>query len=728
MQMRKILDIFIIAGFLLFSISIVKAEQSIEKTLDTLVLQLKWKHQFQFAGYYAAMEKGYYKNAGLYVKIIEANTGNEVIPSVIDGRAQFGVATSDLLLVRNSGFPVVLLANIFQHSPQVFLTLKNDGGDNIHDISGKSIMLEDHADELLAYLKSEQIDTESITFLPHTYSAEDLLSEKVFAISAYTTDEPYILMEKGVEFNIYNPRSSGIDFYGDVLFTSEEEINKNPERVKVFLNASLEGWNYALNNSDEIVDIILNKYSKRHSKQHLLYEAEQTKRLIMPEVIEIGYVNQNRWNRIGEIYSELNMLPKSFKVDGFFYNRDQKPDLTSYYLTILGILVITFIILFVAIRFFTLNRKLKTESEEKQIREQELIVMEQRYRNLLKYAPLPIFITSIETGSIIYMNREASEKFEINEDFALKKQATTLYVNPDDRKIIIDKIKSQGFVKDSEVLMRSAGGNEFWAIVTTNTIMYDNKEALFSAVLDISERKILVEELQSANAHKDKLFSIISHDLKGPIGTLNSFLELIVREGDNVSEEQKSSMFSNLMKSSKTTYELLENLLIWSLKQKNQLVFRPRNGILSELVEKNIQIAASIIENKKLNIVKEISFTEAIPFDEDMINTVIRNLLNNAIKFSYPNSEIHISVVRTNENVKFSITDSGTGMTEKTMDSLFNWDDNINSITGTAGEKGTGLGLILCNDLIIAHNGKMIIESELGKGSSFSFIIPMKTK
>ena len=281
---------------------------------DTIILQLKWKHQFQFAGYYAAIEKGYYSKAGLTVKLVEAESGNESIHSVVKGEAQYGIAASDLLLSRNADIPVVLLANIFQHSPHIFLVLNHDKLDNIHDLAGKSIMLEQHADELLAYLRAEQISTKGINFIPHTFTPDPLINGGVYAISAYSTDEPYLLKNSGIEYSIFNPRAGGIDFYGDVLFTSENEIKKYPERVKAFLDASLIGWKYALENENEIIDLIYNKYSKRHTKEHLQFEAEQMKRLIMPEVVEIGYVNPNRWQRIGEIYADLSMLPDDFSL------------------------------------------------------------------------------------------------------------------------------------------------------------------------------------------------------------------------------------------------------------------------------------------------------------------------------------------------------------------------------------------------------------------------------
>ena len=330
--------------------------------LDTIRLQLKWKHQFQFAGYYAAIEKGYYKNKGLYVEIIEAHEEDEPISCVLHGKAQYGVASSNIILARNSGFPVVLLANIFQHSPHIFLSLTRDGNDNIHDLAGKTIMLEKQTAELLAYMTMEQIPLENISFINHTFSPQSLINQEAFAMSAYSTDEPFLLVEAGEEFNIFNPRSSGIDFYGDNLFTSEDEIENHPQRVKDFLEATLKGWDYALKNEDKIIDLILENYSTRHSRAHLEFEAEQTKRLIMPNVIEIGYINRERWRRIGEIYAELGMLPREFSMDGLIYERNPKPSNEKTYIVFTIIISITFIISLIAIRFYTLSNKLKDES------------------------------------------------------------------------------------------------------------------------------------------------------------------------------------------------------------------------------------------------------------------------------------------------------------------------------------------------------------------------------
>lgn len=571
-------------------------------SLDTITLQLKWKHQFQFAGYYAAIEQRYYEEAGLYVKVKEAVSGNESIPSVLSNEAQYGVAASDLLISFNTGSPIVILANIFQHSPHVFLTIKNDASDNIHDFSGKSIMLEKHADELIAYLKKEQVDLNDLTFIPHTFSPENLINGEVFGISAYSTDEPFLLKKGGIDFNIYNPRSSGIDFFGDILFTSKNEIKNHPERVKAFLDATIKGWNYALENSDEIVKLIYNKYSQRHSIEHLQFEAEQTERLIMPQVVEVGYINESRWQRIGEIYSELGMLPGDFTLDGFIYDRNPEVKFWLKYRITLFVIFIALLIAFIALRFYKLNKKLRNES-------------------------------------VVRIKRE--------------------------------------------------------------------------------------EELKAANADKDKLFSIIAHDLKGPIGTIDSFLGLLNADMENCNPETKE-IFQQIQESTKSAYKLLENLLKWALSQRNEISFVPQNYNFSDLVLFNINVLTTAAENKNINLINNCDQKLYGIFDKDMISTVLLNLLNNAIKYTSKGGTVVLSAKKEKDQLVVSVQDNGIGMDDETRKNVFGGKLKQVSAIGTLGERGTGLGLVLCKEFINKHHGSIWAESEPAKGSTFYFTISDK--
>jgi len=232
---RKILAV----GMMLLAGPLFAAEA---QPLDHVTLQLKWRHQFQFAGYYAAIEQGYYRDAGLDVILSEAQPGQDTVRAVLQGGADFGVGTSELLLLRQRGAPVVVLAAIFQHSPLVLLTREGSGVKDIQDTQGKPVMIEPDSAELFAYLKYEGVDRAKLNVLPHTFDIADLLSGRVAAMSAYSTDEPYRLTIAGQKPLVFTPRAGGIDFYGDNLYTTETQLREHPGRVRAFLQASLKGW------------------------------------------------------------------------------------------------------------------------------------------------------------------------------------------------------------------------------------------------------------------------------------------------------------------------------------------------------------------------------------------------------------------------------------------------------------------------------------------------------
>jgi diguanylate cyclase (GGDEF)-like protein len=292
--------------------------------LDPVSLQLKWKHQFQFAGYYAALEKGYYREAGLDVSLIQATPETDVVAEVVSGRAQFGVGTSELVLSRQT-HPVVALGVIMQHSPQVLLARAEDIS-SVHELAGQKIMLEPHAAELLAYLQHEGIPEAKLQIIPHSFSTAELIAGKIVAMSAYSTTEPYALKQANLPYMTLNPRAAGIDFYGDNLFTVEQELGKNPDRTRAFLAASLRGWQYAMERPEEIIQLIMDKYNTQElTRDFLRFEAAEMAKLMQPELIQVGYMNPGRWQHIADTYSSIGMLPQDAALDGLIFQDRAQP-------------------------------------------------------------------------------------------------------------------------------------------------------------------------------------------------------------------------------------------------------------------------------------------------------------------------------------------------------------------------------------------------------------------
>lgn len=335
------------------------------KPLEEVTLQLRWLHQFQFAGYYMAKEKGYYKEAGLEVTIVEADKEHpHPVEEVLSGRAQYGIGNSGLINERSQGKPVVVLASIFQVSPNVWILRKDSGVSTVVGLINKRLMMTRNIEnaEMIALFHNEGIDHTKLNIIDSTFDINDLISSKVDAFNGYSTNEPYYLKEKGIEYVTINPQKYGIDFYSDCLFTSDTELSEHPQRVKAFREASLKGWVDAMNNPEEAIDIILKHYSQAKTREHLRFEADAIHQLMQPKLIEIGHMNPARWAYIAKTYYELGFSKYDTVPEGFVYTPNKPEDITWLYYTLAVVSGLLLIIGSVAWYIYRLNREIKRQA------------------------------------------------------------------------------------------------------------------------------------------------------------------------------------------------------------------------------------------------------------------------------------------------------------------------------------------------------------------------------
>jgi len=253
---------------------------------------------------------------------------------------------------------------------------------------------------------------------------------------------------------------------------------------------------------------------------------------------------------------------------------------------------------------------------------------------------------------------------------------------------------------------------------------------LRTIAVDITNQKIAEEtlinseqRLRELNATKDKFFSIIAHDLKNPFNDVMGFTQLLDLNIEKY-DINKIKQFVNIIhQSSKLAYNLLENLLEWSRSQTGILTFKPEKILLNDIIFENLELHESTIENKNLTIYSDFTEDYFAYADKNMIRTVIRNLMSNAIKYTNKGDFIRINILNTKDNCKFIISDSGIGISQENIKKIFKIDESYSTV-GTEQEKGTGLGLILCKEFIEKNNGELWAESDLGKGSAFSFTLP----
>jgi len=479
----------IIFALLLFSSAYAQEKQRV-------TLQLKWTHAFQFAGYYAAKEKGFYDDAGLDVTIKEAQPESDVIGEVLSGKAQFGVGTNSLLLARQNGQPVVVLAVIFQHSPLVILTLQDEKRlKNIHDLVGKKIMFERQSEELIAYLQREKISPKDIRFIPHTFDTRDLIDRRVDAISAYVTNETYYLEKDHIPYQVFDPRAAGIDFYGDNLFTSEYMINHHPETVAAFRSASLKGWYYAMTHKEEIADIIFNKYSSKHPKDFYLHEAREMDEMLKPELVEIGYMNPGRWEHIAGVYKSLGMMRPDFSFEGFLYDKTTKEKIP--FLKRLTVPLLALIAAGLAFYIFLLFKRMKKNRNRNEQINHELSEAQEQYKTLVENSTAAIYM--LKGTKIVTANTAIAEITGYPREELLHMEEFE-FIHPDYREIAKERTRARARgenVPDRyEMKIRKKNGETRWIDHSGRTIQYKGEMYVIGTAIDITETKLTRDALK----------------------------------------------------------------------------------------------------------------------------------------------------------------------------------------------------------------------------------------
>ncbi|QCU89872.1 GGDEF domain-containing protein [Thiomicrorhabdus sediminis] len=333
---------------------------------ESIKVQLRWLHQFQFAGYYMALEKGYYANYALDVELIEGGPNSlKPIDDVLEGKVDFAITGSGVVIDRMEGKPVVAVAAIMQTSPIVWISLKSSNIRSPIDLANKRLLImpPPESAELLTMLKHEGIDIDQLDIRNTSYRIEDLIDNKADAYDGYISNEPYYLKQRGIEYNLINPREYGINFYSDVLITSQTFAKNQPELVEHFKAATLKGWEYALDNIEETVQLIHNQYAPQKTLDHLRFEAQTLKKLIMPELVQVGHMNPGRWQFIANSYQQLNMTQADAGLKGFLFEADFKPNYTLAINIALGSALLLLIAALIIFKFRKLSQQLHKSNQ-----------------------------------------------------------------------------------------------------------------------------------------------------------------------------------------------------------------------------------------------------------------------------------------------------------------------------------------------------------------------------
>jgi PAS domain S-box-containing protein len=686
--------------------------------LAPVTLQLKWQHQFQFAGYYAAIEQGYYKDAGLDVTLIPASENIDPVTQVTTGKADFGVGTSELLLHRANGKDVVVLGVIFQYSPLVLITKKEEESfKTLHDLVKKPIAIEPGSSEILAYLKSQGISIEKIETQEHDLYIEKLIKGEIIAQTAYTTTEPYILNHRKIEYQIFSPRSVGIDFYGDNLFTTQNLIIKNPELVKSFKEASLKGWVYAMSHTEETIDLIHKKYSNNIHVDALRYEADQMELLMKTDIIQPGYMNEGRWQSIMNIYKLSGMLPDSFELDDFLYKDDNYSiKLKKYFITISIFLFIITITSFILIYILYIKNQLLSSNK--------------KYQQLLDLAPLS-FIVVNKNGHIIEWNQAAQKLFGWTPQEAMDNNVFDLIIEHPLHKDINDIFKES--IEQNTVVYNineniKKDGNIIQCLWHNAPRLNINNEidAIICIAQDITNQLLLEEELKKSKEHAEKMLAehrqfllMASHEFRTPLAIISQSIQLMILHFNN-NQPTSMKVIDRINRAIVRMTEFMDKVYIidkfdsdcWKTNNTNIDI----NTLLLSILEEHQQLFPT--RKTKLNTT---SSNVTIDGDTDLIRLAINNILSNAIKYSPTDSIITLDIKGNNNSVSIVIRDMGNGVDENLKSKLFTKYVRGNSIAGTT---GTGMGLYVVKKIIDLHKGKIELSNHQDRGLIVDIKLP----
>lgn len=312
----------------------------------------------------------------------------------------------------------------------------------------------------------------------------------------------------------------------------------------------------------------------------------------------------------------------------------------------------------------------------------------------------------------------------------LKKNHFTRFVAPEDIDTALNVYKqlttNQLNKYNLEKKITTKSGETIWGNVNVSAIRdSDNKTtSCISVLVDVTERRTHEEKLTNLNATKDKFFSIISHDLQNPLIGIIGLGEILKDRVDTIESWERDKIIRWIIEGSQTAQNLLTNLLEWSRSQSNQIELRPTQVNLFETVENNIFIAKNLAEYKRVTIINKIPEYFSVWIDVNILNTIIRNLITNAIKFSHQESTVEISISKEGNDCIVAVKDFGIGMTPAQLEKLFIPTKKA-STPGTSNERGTGLGLILCKEFVDKYHGQIWATSTPDQGSVFYFSIPI---
>lgn len=637
---------------------------------------------------------------------------------------------------------------------------KDAGISSLHDLIGRRVWMSSDVRnaELQAIFKNEGIDVTWFHNVADVASSVDYLDQTIDAFGVYMTNEPYYLEQAGIQISFIDPKIYGIDFYGDCLYTSEAEIRRHPERARNFREASLRGWAYAMKHPDEIIDLILTAYGSEKTHEHLAYEANKMRQIILPDFIELGHVNPGRWQHIADTYVALGMVPPDHSLAGFFYNPHPAHDYAWMYWTlgiVSGLLSVTAAGAFLLAQFNrrlqtavwertqalrTSNQELSLAIQQRTQVERELRESEELHRVTMMNILDPIFITDDE-GRYTFICPNVFHILGYSTEEIQQKGRISALVGGN--LFEIEDLTRQGELLNIDGLIIDKHGRKRDFLITVRRVSIQDGTVLYNC-RDITERKQMEERIRNQNVmleqavqHKqremeilferllrqDKLATIgqiagsIAHELRNPLGAVKQsvyYLNRLAQQRQLDASNPKVLEHLTLMETELSVSEqVIADLLDMTRMKPPQRVAVNLRAAFADALER---CALPERVHVSIEVDPEPMLLQA---DALQLRQVLINALTNAAQSIEEDGRIILRAKQLTQRGQLCImiSDTGSGMTAETLarafDPLF-----------TTKAAGTGLGLSICKQIIESHQGQISLNSQVGQGTTVTMIFP----
>lgn len=713
--------------------------------LEPVTLQLKWKHAFQFAGYYAAVEQGYYADAGFDVTLNELIDERSPVDFLLSGDADYAVTGSEIVIHRANGAPLVALATIFQHSPNGFLVREDSGIESVEDFAGKRVMLNGGVQdaELLSALRNAGLTENDYERQQTSFDAMSLVRSETDVFNAYVTDQLFLLKEQGINGRYILPQLYGVDFYSDILVTTEANIAADPRRAQAFRDASLRGWDYALNHIDELIDLIQQRYDTQgFSRAHLEYEAQSSREMILPLVVRLGYMNPERWEHIHNVFVQEGVLPAASTIDGIQYDENAEDLRLGQWmeqnrLLLLGSVGLLLVVLLAAAMLHT--RRLvalrTTELAENQRHTHQQHLQLQKLLDAINGISWEFDLTQ-DRFTFVSQNLKRLLGYS-HAEMSTMDDWLNMILDDDRENARNTCLTETGAGRDHvfEYRMRKRNGETISVLDVVRVLKgKDGKPAqLAGFIVDISERKQAEQALRRAQKMDaiGQLTGGIAHDFNNILGIIQGNLDLMEQQLDDADVLQES--IDRLQQTTRRAVKLTQQLLGFSRSHSEHAEATDINKVIAQMRELtgssltpeiNVRyelddslwfcnIDLGDFQNALLNLV--LNARDAMPRGGDLVVRTGNISIARA-------TAVKTGTLQPDDYVLLSITDSGTGIPADQMERIFEPFFTTKEIG-----KGSGLGLPMVFGFVQRAGGQIDVDTHEGSGTSVTLYLQRTT-